>query len=63
MCLRQSRCGSLVELLRTDTEQTEASVREAISGNLCRCTGYQEIVDAALDAAKIMTKQKEANRA
>jgi len=38
-------------------------VREAISGNLCRCTGYQEIVDAALDAAKIMTKQKEANRA
>jgi carbon-monoxide dehydrogenase small subunit len=27
-------------------------VREAISGNLCRCTGYQHIVDAALLAAE-----------
>jgi carbon-monoxide dehydrogenase small subunit len=30
---------------------TEAEVREAISGNLCRCTGYTNIVDAALLAA------------
>jgi len=30
----------------------EAEVRIAISGNLCRCTGYQNIVAAALDAAK-----------
>ena len=29
---------------------TEAQVREAISGNLCRCTGYQQIVDAVLHA-------------
>lgn len=28
----------------------EAQVREAISGNLCRCTGYQQIVDAVLHA-------------
>ena len=31
---------------------TEQDVRIAISGNLCRCTGYQGIVAAALDAAK-----------
>jgi CO/xanthine dehydrogenase FAD-binding subunit/aerobic-type carbon monoxide dehydrogenase small subunit (CoxS/CutS family) len=31
---------------------TEAEVREALSGNLCRCTGYQHIVDAVLRAAQ-----------
>ena len=31
---------------------SEAEVREALSGNLCRCTGYQHIVDAVLLAAK-----------
>ncbi len=43
-----------VELLRDpDTEKplTEGSVREALSGNICRCTGYQGIVQAVLDAA------------
>jgi len=30
---------------------TEAEVREALSGNLCRCTGYQHIVDAVMAAA------------
>jgi carbon-monoxide dehydrogenase small subunit len=43
-----------VELLRdTDAEKplTEESVREALSGNICRCTGYQGIVQAVLDAA------------
>ena len=43
-----------VELLRdTDAEKplTEESVREALSGNVCRCTGYQGIVQAVLDAA------------
>ncbi|MDB5805625.1 MAG: aldehyde oxidase small subunit [Betaproteobacteria bacterium] len=33
-------------------DPTEAEVREALSGNLCRCTGYQHIVDAVLLAAK-----------
>lgn len=45
---------SAVELLRDpDTEKplTEDSVREALSGNICRCTGYQGIVQAVLDAA------------
>ncbi len=32
----------------------EDAVREALSGNLCRCTGYQNIVDAVLTAAKRM---------
>lgn len=52
---------TLTELLRTDANPTETKVREAISGNLCRCTGYQGIVDAALSAAKAMAKQQEAN--
>jgi aerobic-type carbon monoxide dehydrogenase small subunit (CoxS/CutS family) len=33
-------------------QPTEAQVREALSGNLCRCTGYQHIVDAVLLAAQ-----------
>src|ERR1700686_1018436 len=41
-----------VEFLRDNPDPTEAEVRVAISGNLCRCTGYQNIVAAALDAAK-----------
>jgi len=51
---------TLVELLRTGTELSEPVVREAISGNLCRCTGYQGIVDAALTAARTMASQKQA---
>ena len=42
---------TLMEFLREHPAPTEAQVREAISGNLCRCTGYQGIVDAALAAA------------
>jgi aerobic carbon-monoxide dehydrogenase small subunit len=42
---------TLMELLRDNPDPTEEEVRIAISGNLCRCTGYQNIVAAALDAA------------
>jgi carbon-monoxide dehydrogenase small subunit len=45
---------TLIEFLRDCPDPTEEEVRVAISGNLCRCTGYQGIVDAALDAAKRM---------
>ena len=45
---------TLAEFLRENPDPTEAEVRVAISGNLCRCTGYQGIVAAALDAAKRM---------
>ena len=47
---------TLTEFLREQPNPTESEVREAISGNLCRCTGYQAIVAAALDAAKRLTK-------
>jgi aerobic carbon-monoxide dehydrogenase small subunit len=47
---------TLVEFLRDNPDPSEAEVRVAISGNLCRCTGYQGIVAAALDAAKRMRK-------
>jgi|SRR6185312_5415756 carbon-monoxide dehydrogenase small subunit len=42
---------TLVELQRESAgrQLTEAEVRRALSGNLCRCTGYQGIVDAALE--------------
>ena len=37
---------TVVDLLERDPQPTEATVREALSGNLCRCTGYQKILDA-----------------
>jgi carbon-monoxide dehydrogenase small subunit len=45
---------TLTELLRDNPNPTEADVQIAISGNLCRCTGYQSIVAATLAAAKQM---------
>jgi carbon-monoxide dehydrogenase small subunit len=38
------------DLLRNNPQPSEEQVREAISGNLCRCTGYQQIVDAVMYA-------------
>ncbi|MPZ45136.1 MAG: 2Fe-2S iron-sulfur cluster binding domain-containing protein [Betaproteobacteria bacterium] len=45
---------TLTEFLRDNPDPGEAQVRDVLSGNLCRCTGYQGIVDAALAAAKRM---------
>jgi aerobic-type carbon monoxide dehydrogenase small subunit (CoxS/CutS family) len=42
---------TLEAFLRDTPLPTEQDIRIAISGNICRCTGYQGIVDAALDAA------------
>jgi carbon-monoxide dehydrogenase small subunit len=39
--------------LEDNPDPTEAEAREAISGNLCRCTGYQNIVKAVLRAAEL----------
>ncbi len=41
-----------VELLRENPSPTEAEIREAISGNLCRCTGYESIVEGIALAAE-----------
>jgi carbon-monoxide dehydrogenase small subunit len=42
---------SMVEFLGEHPDPNEEEVREALSGNICRCTGYQGIVNAVLDAA------------
>jgi len=43
-----------VAFLDENPEPTTEEVRRAISGNLCRCTGYQQIVDAVMAAASAM---------
>ncbi|MDB5594079.1 MAG: aerobic-type carbon monoxide dehydrogenase, small subunit CoxS/CutS-like protein [Hyphomicrobiales bacterium] len=43
---------TLTELLADHPDPTEQEVREVITGNLCRCTGYSGIVAATLDAAE-----------
>jgi aerobic-type carbon monoxide dehydrogenase small subunit (CoxS/CutS family) len=42
---------SAAALLRIDPDPSPEAVRDALAGNLCRCTGYQPIVDAVLRAA------------
>jgi carbon-monoxide dehydrogenase small subunit len=49
---------TLVEFLGDNPKPTADEVRDAISGNLCRCTGYHRIVAAALDAAsRLVTRE------
>jgi carbon-monoxide dehydrogenase small subunit len=43
---------SVAELLATNTNPTEDEVKEAIAGNLCRCTGYTPIVDAVMEVVR-----------
>ena len=43
-------------LLEANSTPTEAEIRDAIGGNLCRCTGYQQIVEAVRLAASKLTK-------
>ena len=42
---------SSLDLLSKNPDPTEAEIREGLSGNLCRCTGYQNIVAAVKEAA------------
>ncbi len=46
------------ELLERNPNPTEEEVREGLSGNMCRCTGYKQIVDSVLDAAEKMRAQE-----
>lgn len=49
---------TLVAFIKENPSPTEAEIREAVSGNLCRCTGYQNIVKAVQLAARTMTDTK-----
>jgi carbon-monoxide dehydrogenase small subunit len=42
------------ELLRTNPNPSDAEIRLALEGNMCRCTGYQNIVRAVKEAASQM---------
>jgi carbon-monoxide dehydrogenase small subunit len=44
-------------LLRDNPNPSEAEVRDGLSGNLCRCTGYQNIVKAVLLAAERLAQK------
>lgn len=44
---------SITALLRDNPQPSDAEIREGLSGNFCRCTGYQGIVDAVHRAAEI----------
>ncbi len=45
---------SALALLKSNPAPTEVEIRRAISGNLCRCTGYQKIIEAINEAANRM---------
>jgi aerobic-type carbon monoxide dehydrogenase small subunit (CoxS/CutS family) len=45
---------TMIAFLKENPAPSEHEVREALSGNLCRCTGYQNIVDAMMAAAQAM---------
>ena len=49
---------SAVELLRENPSPTDAQIRRALAGNLCRCTGYQHIIEAVEYAAKKLRARK-----
>ena len=43
---------SAIHLLKRNPKPTEAEVREGLEGNICRCTGYENIVKSVLKAAQ-----------
>jgi carbon-monoxide dehydrogenase small subunit len=45
---------STLHLLQKNPDPSEAEIRHAIAGNLCRCTGYQLIVKSVVEAGKLM---------
>ena len=53
---------SALNLLKTNPRPSDTQIRSAISGNLCRCTGYNKIVDAIAEAGRRMQPQSKARR-
>jgi len=49
---------SSLELLKDNPRPTDRDIRESISGNICRCTGYNQIVQAVKVAAERMAQEK-----
>jgi len=49
---------TLVPFLEQHPHPTDEEVREAIDGNICRCTGYEKIIEAAQEASKNMAAGK-----
>ncbi len=49
---------TLVPFLQQNPNPTDSEIREAISGNLCRCTGYQKIVESVKLAAEKMAAER-----
>ena len=47
---------SAYELLQHNPNPSEAEIRHALSGNICRCTGYQHIIEAVQSAARSMAE-------
>jgi carbon-monoxide dehydrogenase small subunit len=47
---------SAIDLLRSHPDPDDALIREQLDGNLCRCTGYENIVKAVRQAAKALRK-------
>jgi carbon-monoxide dehydrogenase small subunit len=48
---------SVHELLARNPKPTVAEIKEGIEGNFCRCTGYQQIIEAVLDASGQLTEK------
>lgn len=52
---------TMAEFLEENPTPSEAEVRDALSGNICRCTGYQNIVDAVLQTAETLRNAQSAS--
>ena len=50
---------SLIPFLAENPDPSEAQIREALAGNVCRCTGYQKIVEAVQIGAQLLREPQE----